>query len=218
MDNYFSFNIDTNIINIFTKEDITPILNNLSINNYYYLEQIHSNIVHLVNDNYKNNSKGDALITNKINTPLVIKTADCIPIVLYDKKNKALGVIHSGWKGTLNHIVLSTINLMQKEFKTEPQHLFAYIYPSIRKCHFEIDEDVYALFNSQIPHINTYSIKKKNKYYIDLQKIVINDLKSKGIFNITDSSICTYCNHSKYHSYRYNHTNKRNILIALIKE
>lgn len=218
MDNSLSLNIDKNIINVFTSKEISIICRELNIKTYYYLEQIHSNIVHIVDNNYQNNSQGDALITNKLNTPLVIKIADCIPIILYDKENKVISVIHSGWKGTLNHIVLSTIQKMQEEFNSLPQNIFAYLYPSIRKCHFEVDIDVYNLFKKQISNINKYTTKKENKYYLDLQEIVITDLKNKGIKNITDTSICTYCNHSKYYSYRYNQTKKRNILIAIIKE
>ena len=56
------------------------------------------------------------------------------------------------------------------------------------------------------------------KYYIDMQSIIKDNLIEIGITNIIDTNICTYCNHNIYHSYRYNHTDKRNILLAMIKE
>lgn len=210
MNNSYSFNIP-NIINIFTPD-------NIDITNSYSLNQIHSNIVNIVDDNYINNSDGDALITNQKNIKLVIKTADCIPILLYDKQNKVLALVHSGWKGTINNIVSSTVNKMVSNYATNTSNIEAYIYPSIRKCHFEVEEDVYKLFENKITNIDKYTTHKGIKYYIDLQQIVKDNLADLGITNIKDSNICTYCCHDKFYSYRYNKTANRNILLAMIKE
>lgn len=217
MDKEISFQID-NILNIFTSNNIKEILNKYHIDNYYELTQIHSTITHIVNDNYQNNSFGDALITNKINTPLVIKTADCCGILLYDKRKQVIATIHSGWKGTLNNITKNTVKLMIKEFNSNPQDIYAHLYPSIRSCHFEVEYDVYSKFKNNIKDIDKYVNQKDIKYYIDLQSIIKDNLKELGITNITDSNICTFCHNNIFHSYRYNHTNKRNILIAMIKE
>ena len=211
-------NIDNNILNIFSSNQIESILKELNLNNYYELKQIHSNIVHILDNNFINNTEGDAIITNIPNIPIIIKVADCVPIILYDKENKVLSLIHSGWKGTLNNITINTINLMINKFNSKVENIYAYIYPSIRKCHFEVEYDVYSLFKDKIPNIDKYTTKKKNKYYIDLQSIIKDNIYNIGISNIIDTNICTYCNHDIYYSYRYNHTDKRNILLAMIKE
>lgn len=211
-------NIDNNILNIFSSNQIESILKELNLNNYYELKQIHSNIVHILDNNFINNTEGDAIITNIPNIPIIIKVADCVPIILYDKENKVLSLIHSGWKGTLNNITINTINLMINKFNSKVENIYAYIYPSIRKCHFEVEYDVYSLFKDKIPNIDKYTTTNKNKYYIDLQSIIKDNLYNIGISNIIDTNICTYCQKDKYHSYRYNHTNKRNILLAMIKE
>ena len=210
--------IDKSIINIFSNKNLNQILKELNINNYYEVKQTHSDIIHIIDNNYTNTQIGDALITKDINKPIIIKVADCIPILLYDKENKIIALIHSGWKGTLEYITNKTIKIMQDKYNSKPQNINAYIYPSIRQCHFEIEEDVYKLFKDKIKNINKYTIKKDIKYYIDLQSIIIDNLKELGINNIFDTNICTYCNHDKYYSYRYNHTDKRNILLAMIKE
>ena len=77
MDNII-LDIDKNVVNIFSNEPIDKILSNLNLNNYYQTKQTHSDIVHIVDDNYTNNSIGDALITNHTNKPIIIKTAAAV--------------------------------------------------------------------------------------------------------------------------------------------
>ena len=218
MNNEYTFNIDDTLIDVFSSNPLIEIINKYHIKKYYELNQLHSNIVNIINDDCNHNLNGDAMITNLKNVALVIKTADCIPIVLYDNKTKILAVIHSGWKGTLNGIVKEVLNKMLTTYNVDIKNIKAYLYPSIRKCHFEVEKDVYNMFKNKIKNIDKYTNKNGIKYYIDLQNIVINDLKECGITNIYDANICTYCQHDKYYSYRYNNTNKRNYLITLIKE
>ena len=216
--NDIRLNIDNNLINIFSSNPIEDILKELNLNNYYELKQTHSDIINILDNNYINNTIGDAIITNIPNKPIIIKVADCIPILLYDKENKVLALVHSGWKGTIKNITSKTVNTMIEKFNSKPQNIYSYIYPSIKKCHFEVEEDVYMQFKEKIKDIDKYTTTKNNKYYIDMQSIIKDNLTNLGITNITDTNICTYCNHHIYHSYRYNHTDKRNILLAMIKE
>ena len=211
-------NIDSNILNIFSNIEINDLIKELKLNNYYEVKQTHSDIVHIIDDNYINNSVGDALITNQKNTPIIIKIADCTPILIYDKENKVISLVHSGWKGTLKNITIKTIETMISKYNSKKENIYVYIYPSIRQCHFEIQEDVYSLFKDTINNIDKYTNKLENKYYIDMQSIIKDKLIEIGITNIIDTNICTYCNHDIYYSYRYNHTDKRNILLAMIKE
>ena len=211
-------NIDSNILNIFSNKEINDLIKELKLNNYYEVKQTHSDIVHIIDDNYINNSIGDALITNNKNTPIIIKIADCIPILIYDKENKVISLVHSGWKGTLKNITIKTIETMISKYNSKKENIYVYIYPSIRQCHFEIQEDVYSLFKDTITNIDKYTNKLENKYYIDMQYIIKDKLIEIGITNIIDTNICTYCNHDIYYSYRYNHTDKRNVLLAMIKE
>ncbi len=83
-------------------------------------------------------SNTDALITNKINLPLAIFTADCLSIFLYDAKNKAIGLVHSGWRSTKGNIVRNALNLMQRKFNTHPQDLLVAFGPAIRSCCYEV--------------------------------------------------------------------------------
>jgi len=218
MNNEFKFNTNDELFNLFTSNSLANIKDKYHLEKYYELNQIHSDNVLLVDKHYQNNSQADAMITKEKNLPLVIKTADCIPIMLYDKENKVLALIHSGWKGTLNDITNKTITKMINAYNTNPNNITVYFYPSIRKCHFEVENDVYTLFKNKIKNINQYTTRKENKYYIDLQQIIIDSLHTLKIDSIYDAGICTYCHHNEFYSYRYNHTDKRNYLIAMIKE
>ena len=103
---YITYNIDNNIECYYTYKGYTleNLIKDLNIDNYYILKQIHSNKVFDIT-NIPKNYEGDGLITNKSNIALVTKSKDCNSIFIIDTKNKILGNIHSGWKGTVGEIV-----------------------------------------------------------------------------------------------------------------
>ena len=84
--------------------------------------QIHSSIVNKIDEkNIGQRIDGDALITNVKEVPLLILTADCVPVVIIDPKNKAVGVAHAGWRGTYDKICKNTIDEMIKNYKSNPE-------------------------------------------------------------------------------------------------
>lgn len=154
----------------------------------------------------------DGIITNKKEIALITTSADCISLLLYDPVKKAIGSIHSGWKGTLKGIIVKAIEKMVTEYQSNPEDIICCICPSIRQCCFEVDEDVKDLFYNKykelknIDEIIKLGDKKedKQKYYIDTVKINIELLKNIGLKeeNIIDSNICTMCHSKEFHSYR----------------
>lgn len=161
----------------------------------------------------------DGLITNIKGVGLATLVADCQSIILYDPVKQVIGNIHSGWKGTLNKIIKNAINLMIETYKCNPEDIQAYIFPSICKNCFEVEEDVKKLFVNKFNDIDSFIIKKNNKYYIDT--IGINELmmKKMGIKQIVKSNICTKCNNNNYHSYRVDKEQSgRNISIIALKK
>ena len=151
----------------------------------------------------------DGLITQENNKILSLTFADCTPIYLYDKQKNIIGNIHSGWQGTIKTIAKHAIMQMKKEFNSNPKDIVCVIGPTIRKCHFEVQEDVknkfYNAFNymKNIDKIIEFN-KNTNSYFIDTVEINKELLKEEGILeeNIVDSGICTYCNSNIIHSYR----------------
>ena len=176
-------------------------LKNLSKN-----KQIHSNIVNKVDkDNIGQIIDGDAIITNEKNVPLLILTADCVPVVLVDKVNKAVGLVHAGWRGTYGKICSETLQSMKENYNTNTEEVVAIIGPSIGKCCYEVSYDLVEKFSALLPNADEkiYEIRDE-KYYLDLWEINTQILKEFGVLksNIINMNICTSCNCDRFFSYR----------------
>jgi YfiH family protein len=124
------------------------------------LRQIHSDIVQVVNSSNSEPSgdalKGDALITSEPGILLVVQTADCVPILLADKKRRAVAAIHAGWRGTLQRIAEKALGRMQMEFGTSPQDVIAALGPGIGQCCFEVGPEVAAEFAAKFPEASEW--------------------------------------------------------------
>ena len=192
-------------------------------------KQIHSTNIAIVKEDNINNSyeNVDGFITNLTGVLLVTYLADCQGIFLYDREKKVIGNIHSGWKGTLNRIVNNAINIMTKEYYSNPENIEAYICPSILECCFEVDEDVKMKFIEGFKDIEIEELvtlgdikNSEQKYNIDTveinKRVMVNlGLKEK---NIKKAKLCTKCNSDYIHSYRGEGKNcGRNIGIISLK-
>ena len=154
----------------------------------------------------------DGTVTNKKNILLATTNADCILLLFFDPINKVIANVHSGWRGTLQRISVEAIHKMQKEYSCKPENIICCICPSIKKCHFEVEQDVEKLFEEEFKeelkenNKNEEIIERKNeiKWTIDtikLNKIILQKegLKSE---NILDCGICSVCNSDLIHSFR----------------
>lgn len=192
--------------------DYKKICKELNINNENIIhpKQTHTNIVKVVNENNTSSDfiEVDGLITNQKNKILSLVFADCTSLFLYDPTKNVIGNIHSGWKGTVQKIGKIAIQKMQTEYNCNPQDIICCIGPTIRKCHFEVEDDVKDIFMKSFNDesiIQKTEIKDgKQKYHIDAVKANVNMLKKCGLKkeNIIDSGICTVCNNDLLHSYR----------------
>jgi len=145
-------------------------------------------------------SDSDALMTNLPGVMLAILTADCVPVLLYDKKKKAVAAIHAGWKGTRSEIVFKTVNKMVEVYASDPLDILAGIAPSIGKCCYEVGDDVAKYFTETPDALHP----KGNKFMLDLPKINHDQLIKAGLSesHIEYSSICTACQVEEFFSYR----------------
>lgn len=101
------------------------------------VKQVHDNEVILVGDANVKNIEADSLMTNKPEVYLMIKIADCIPIAIYDPKNKAIGLIHAGWQGLDKGVIQNIIDSMSRNFGSKPEDLAVQFGPSIGPCHYK---------------------------------------------------------------------------------
>jgi len=143
----------------------------------------------------------DALITNKPDIQLAVTIADCTPILVYDPVSQSVAAIHAGWRGTVQNIVLKTVNKMVKEFGADPVACIAYVGTCIDECSFEVGEDVAVNFDSEYKRWDG----EKEKFFIDLKLANKNQLLEAGLSagNIEISSYSTVLNNEDYFSYRY---------------
>ncbi len=116
------------------------------------LRQIHSDIIHIVRSAQTGLLRGDGLITNVPGIILAVMTADCLPVLLADKKNKAVGAFHAGWRGTVQRIAEKGLGIMRREFGTQPENVFAAIGPGIQQCCYEVGQDLKDQFESQFSY------------------------------------------------------------------
>lgn len=149
----------------------------------------------------------DGLITDKNGLVLATTNADCILYLLYDKKNKVIGNIHSGWRGSYQRILENGIDIMINEYGSSCDDIIVCICPSIRKCCFEVGKDVRDMFYDKfsfIDDIDKFIFKQGDKFFVDTVGINNVLLLKKGIKaeNIYDSNICSVCNSDKVYSYR----------------
>jgi hypothetical protein len=91
--------------------------------------------------------EGDALVTDRPGLALAVRTADCLPILLVDPRNRAIAAVHSGWRGTVAGAAVSALNKMQENYKTNPFEVVAAIGPGIGPCCYEVGPEVAAQFS-----------------------------------------------------------------------
>jgi len=161
----------------------------------------------------------DGLITNENGIVLATYYADCVPLLIVDTKNKAIGLSHSGWRGTVGKIGKVTIEKMGELYGTKPEDIVACIGPSIcQKC-YEISEEVAVQFKEAFPdNIKEILIDKGNgKYQLDLWECNRINFKEAGVLpeNIKVTDICTCHNTDVLFSHR-GHNGKRGNLGAFL--
>ncbi|MBI2514741.1 peptidoglycan editing factor PgeF [Candidatus Wolfebacteria bacterium] len=143
----------------------------------------------------------DGLITNIKNSYLMVTGADCFPVLFYDEKNKAIGAMHAGWKGLLKEIAAEMLKKFVTDFSTDPANLSVWMGPGIKSCHFEVKNDVGALFEK---NYKNEIIERDGRTFIDLPKIIKVQLTALGVQpeKIVEHPDCTFCGKDKYFSYR----------------
>jgi purine-nucleoside/S-methyl-5'-thioadenosine phosphorylase / adenosine deaminase len=193
------------------------------------LRQIHSDIIHCVDSPSEAQLFGDGLITNTPGLLLAIQTADCLPIILVDVRQRAVGVLHAGWRGTVKRVVEKGIGEMRRCFGTRPSDLKAAIGPGICGCCYEVGPEVRDQFDSQFAYAEKLfrvveesdPVREKypmlfltarapghselpKKIYLDLVEANRQQLLAAGVpaKNIEASALCTNCRPDLLFSYR----------------
>ena len=139
--------------------------------------------------------EADGFITGLKNLPLTVRTADCLSIFFYTP-DKCIGLIHAGWRGTQKRIAQEAVRMMQQEYKVIPAQIKVLLGPAIRKCCYEVSEELKGFFPRTI-------FSREGRHYLDLSLENVEQLIQAGVRkeNIFDCGICTCCD-INYFSYR----------------
>ena len=219
------------------------------------LNQVHSAAIHRVygprgpewaplRKNKVVESGGDGLITNTAGVLLGVKVADCFPVIVADRKRKAVGIFHAGWRGTMQRIVEKGIGEMRRQLGCDPRNLVAVLGPGIGGCCFEIGEEVENEFDSQFAYskelfedvFDSWSLKTKYPMlflnqrapghgepamsrHLDLVKANWCQLLDAGVpaENIQSMNQCTACHTDLFFSYRKEHVTGRMLAVVGIR-
>jgi len=179
-------------------------------------DQVHKTNIRIVDENDR--GKGfmrprdykeiDGLITDTPNITLVTKYADCVPLFFVDPKRKAVGLSHSGWKGTVGRIGMITVREMNRAFGSKPEDIIAVIGPSICAECYEIGEEVAEEFRKAFSingnDENILSVNARGRYQCNLWEANRRVLSDAGLLpeNIHISGVCTCCNSDLFFSHR----------------
>jgi YfiH family protein len=175
-----------------------PAINDLGTGRWASAKQIHSNRVLLV-ESPGPQGEGDALISNRPGISLAIRTADCLPILIADPRNRAVAAIHAGWRGVVSEIAPKSVNAMCQQFGSKPEDLVVAIGPGIGPCCFEVGPEVAVQFGPFFPELNLSGRTK-----VDLVETTCRQLRRNGVGlgQISTSSLCSCCNPELFESYR----------------
>ena len=170
----------------------------------FLLHQIHSNKFIFIDKNFKFKGKkfrADAVITNQPKLPIAVLTADCVPILLFDKKKEMIAAIHAGWKGAFKDIIQKVIKFMVKK-GCKQKNIIAAIGPCINKYSYNVKQDFKNLFLKKNKNNKFFFKSKKNKIYFDLPNYVKNQLKLNKISNIEMKNVDTFIKKNNFFSAR----------------
>lgn len=193
------------------------------------LRQIHSDLVHHVAGVPEQPLVGDGLITDVPGLLLAVQTADCLPVIVVDRKRRAVGIFHAGWRGTVKRIVQKGVGEMRRSFGSSPRDLIAAIGPGVQGCCYKVGEEVRSRFESQFAYASALfrEVKESDpvrerypllfltarapghselpvKIFLDLVEANRRQLLDAGVGpkNIDASALCTVCHPDLMFSFR----------------
>lgn len=201
------------------EENYRRIANAVGFSSAFVLtKQEHTATVQIIDSGYNKpgfitmSNPTDGLVTNEKGVCLTVFVADCVPVLIADKRKRAVAAVHSGWRGTAKRITARAVELMRECYGSRAEDMIACIGPCIGKCCYEVGGDVYEGFGDP----KYFEEKGNGKYMLDLNLANMDILKNAGVGEIHVSYECTYCKSDIYYSHRKTN-GKRGNLAAMIE-
>lgn len=167
------------------------------------VRQIHSANVIRANSPMDALHQGDAMVSNTPGLLMLMRYADCVPVLFIDPVKKAVGIAHAGWQGTVKEVSYHTVRAMEMHFGSNPSDLLAGIGPSIGPDHYKVGEDVIERIEAVFPEdMDEILIIDKDGVKLDLWNTNRISLQRAGVEKVEISGICTGCNTRDWFSHR----------------
>ena len=190
----------------------------------YRVHQVHGNQVHDLKEPLSSVEKwadrdGDAIVTQRVNKPIAVLTADCVPIVVYDSRLHLAGVVHAGRAGTAQRVLSKTIETLKKIYGSRPEEVFAGLGPGIGACCYEVDASCIEPFKKHYAGWSQWAKKlPSGKFMLDLFAANREDAQMAGLNpnHISRSKWCTCCESERFFSYRRDGTSARMMTVAML--
>ncbi|HUV46890.1 MAG TPA: peptidoglycan editing factor PgeF [Candidatus Bathyarchaeia archaeon] len=171
--------------------------------NIHSLKQVHGSEIKVLRNKKARlaEDEGDGLVTNQSNVFLMIKTADCFPVIFFDPVKKVAAVVHVGWRGAIGKLFLTCLLKMVSYFGCSPKDILVGIGPGIGPCCFKHKN----LIQEELPEWKAYIKKGKNKLFsLDIRNFLYDQLQASGILkhNIEIMDACTSCQRHFFSHFR----------------
>ena len=201
------------------------IVTSLGLSNLIFLRQVHGADGLLVTSANQAagivpfTREGDFLITNVSHVGLGVVTADCIPIIIFDKVKHVVAIVHAGWRGSVAEIALKAVKEMQAEFQVQLKNLRIFMGPSAKGCCYSVGEKVLNEIE-RYPFYENIIYKVQGKTHVDLPLFNCLLLEEYGIkkdaFRLT-YNVCTICDPSFCSYRRDGSTQWRQVSVVTLK-
>jgi polyphenol oxidase len=192
----------------FAGKDRTAFLEAFSLQDLVIMDQEHGDKVHIVT-NGERPERGDGVILLERNVAAIIKTADCLPVIIVEPDYPMAAIIHAGWRGTAQKITQKAVEKMIA-LGARREKITVLLGPSIRACCYEVGEEVRDIFRKEGFSEGVFK-RRDNSFNLDLRQANMELLAAENIGHIYDTGLCTFCRIDMLASYRRGERSTRQI-------
>ena len=189
----------------------------LDTDKVFTIRQVHDKkILFIVRDDVPQRGpilEADGVVTNVPGIVLAVRTADCLPIFLFDPKKKCIGLVHAGWRGSSEKIIVAAIHMMREKYGAHATDLLVALGPAIRSCCYEVGEEFKDVFPHEVA-------QHKGKLHLDMALVNKHQLMAQGVkaAHIFDSQKCTVCDTNFFSYRRDKEKSGRHLSLFVLKE
>lgn len=177
--------------------------------NFLVVSQVHGDNILIVNEPVCSPEKYaiaeyDAIVTNQLHIAITVKTADCVPILFFDRVKRVIGIAHAGWRGTSLNIAGKVVMVLKEVFSSCVDDILVAIGPSIGPCCYQVDEKVFKAMGSEVRAKTFFHCSIPGHWMLDLPTLNKMQIIEQGVHSINVHRVeyCTSCHRDIFFSYR----------------